>query len=143
MVSVISGAAHSMCMGWLLRVHRGALCGVGELQFVLQQSRRVCACCALRVRALALHVSERYGLCRMLFRVMLGGLFGLLRLLSVELVWVLGVLWSSAKGVHARSMCSRARLMKRCSRLLICETGIAMSLQLGTSAGVGSLRYTV
>jgi hypothetical protein len=143
MVCVISGAAHSMCMGWFLRVHRGALCGVGLLQFVLQQSRWVCSCCALRVRALALLVSERSGLCRMLVRVMLGGLFGLLRLLSVGLVWVLVVFWSSGKGIHARSMCSRARLAKRCSRLLVCETGTAMSLQRGTSAGVGSLRKTV
>ena len=74
---------------------------------------------------------------------MLGGLFGLLRLWSVGLVWGLGVLWSSAKGVHARIMCSRARLMKRCSRLLICEAGIARSLQRGTSAGVGSLRHAL
>ena len=35
MVCVISGATHSMCMGILGRLHRGALCVVGVLQSVL------------------------------------------------------------------------------------------------------------
>ena len=39
MVCVISGATHSMCMGFLVLLHRGALCVVGVLQLVLQQSR--------------------------------------------------------------------------------------------------------
>ena len=62
MVCVISGATHSMCMGFLVRVHRGALCVVGVLQLVLLQIRWVWPCCALLRRDLALWVCERSGL---------------------------------------------------------------------------------
>ena len=142
MVCVVSGAAHSMCMGWLRRVHRGALCGVGVLQFVLQQRIWVCSCCDLRARALILLTSERSGLCRTLDRIMLAGLVGLLCLRSVccvGLTWVLALVWSSGGGVHVRSMCSRAKPAKRCARLVVWGTGTARSLQRGTSAGEGSL----
>ena len=62
MVCVISGATHSMCMGFLVLLHRGALCGVGVLHLVLQQSWWVWSCWALFRRDLALRVSERSGL---------------------------------------------------------------------------------
>ena len=71
---------------------------------------------------------------------MLDGFIGLLLVLSV---WVVLVGWSSGEGMHARSMCFGAKLAKRWSRLIVWETGMAMSLQRGTSAGVGSLLKTV
>ena len=77
MVCVISGATHSMCMGFLVRLHIGALCGVGVLHWELQQSMWVWTCWALLRRDLALRESDRSGLCRTLVRVMLAGLVGL------------------------------------------------------------------
>ena len=50
---------------------------------------------------------------------------------------------SSGEGIHARSMCSLAKLTKRCSRLTVWETGIAMSRHRGMSSGVESLWNTV
>ena len=64
----------------------------------------------------------------MLLRVMLAGLVGLVVVLFVLSDWV----WigrSSGGGIHARSICSRAKLAKRCSKLTVWGTRSRVSVK--------------